>query len=92
MFVFNETVTGSVSGTTARVKEWNGVTNIMEISIVSGSFVPQEYITGNTSGAKYVIGSVNTDDLVTPFADNDNIEAEAKTILDFSTSNPFGMP
>ena len=92
MFVFNEIVTGSVSGTTARVKEWNGTTNIIEISIVSGSFVPQEYLTGSTSGARYVIGSVNTDDLVTPFADNDNIEAEAKTILDFSTSNPFGMP
>ena len=91
-FIFNEVVTGSVSGTTARVKEWNGVTNIMEISIVSGSFVPQEYITGNTSGAKYVIGSVNTYDLVDAFADNDNIEAEAKTILDFSIFNPFGTP
>jgi len=91
-FVFNEIVTGSVSKTTARVKEWNGTTNNIEIGIVSGNFVPQEYLTGSTSGAKYVIGSVDTDDLVTPFADNDNIESEAKTILDFSISNPFGMP
>ena len=91
-FIFNEVVTGSISGTTARVKEWNSITKNIEISIVDGSFVPQEYITGNESGAKYVIGSVNTDDLVTPFADNDNIELEADAILDFSTINPFGTP
>ena len=32
------------------------------------------------------------DDLVTPFADNDNIETEADRILDFTQSNPFGDP
>ena len=92
MFIFNEIVTGSLSGTTARVKEWNGVTNIIEISIVSGNFVPQEYLTGSTSGARYVIGAVDTYDIVTPYADNETIEAEADAILDFSSSNPFGMP
>ena len=37
-FIYNEIVTGSVSSTTARVKEWNAVTNKLEISIVSGEF------------------------------------------------------
>ena len=32
------------------------------------------------------------DDLVTPFADNDNIETESDKILDFTQSNPFGDP
>jgi hypothetical protein len=91
-FIFNEVVTGSISSTTARVKEWDGVNDIMEIGIIDGSFVPGEYITGEDSGAKYVIGSVNTDDLVTPYADNDTIELEADGIIDFSQTNPFGMP
>ena len=91
-FIFNEIVTGSTSGTTARVKEWNGVTDIMEVGIIDGRFVPGEYLTGSDSGAKYVVSSVNTDDLVTPFADNDNIEIEADAIIDFSQTNPFGMP
>jgi hypothetical protein len=91
-FIFNEIVTGSISSTTARVKEWNGVSDVMEIGIIDGSFVPGEYITGEDSGAKYVIGSIKTDDLVTPYADNDTIESEADTIIDFSQSNPFGMP
>ena len=91
-FIFNEVVTGSQSGTTARVKEWNGNTNIMEVSIVSGTFINGEYLTGADSGARYLIGGVDTDDLVTPYADNDNIEREADSIIDFSSSNPFGMP
>jgi hypothetical protein len=64
----------------------------MEVGIIDGSFVYGEYLTGSESGAKYVVGSVNTDDLVTPYADNDTIESEADTIIDFSQSNPFGMP
>ena len=91
-FIFNEVVTGSTSGTTARVKEWDGVNDIMEVSIVDGYFQVGEILTGQESGAKYVIGGTNDDDLVDPYADNDNIEIEADTIIDFSQSNPFGMP
>jgi len=91
-FIFNEIVTGSISGTTARVKEWDGVNDIMEVGIIDGNFVYGEYLTGTDSGAKYVVGRVNTDDLVTPYADNDTIQSEADTIIDFSQSNPFGMP
>jgi len=91
-FVFNEVVTGSTSGTTARVKEWNTVTDTMEVGVIDGTFVVGEVLTGSTSGAKYVIGGVQTDDLVTPFADNDNIEIAADSIIDFSQTNPFGMP
>ena len=91
-FVFNEVVTGSTSGTTARVKEWNTVTDTMEVGVIDGTFIKGEFLTGSTSGAKYVIGSTNEDDLVTPFADNDTIEIAADKIIDFSSSNPFGMP
>ena len=91
-FVFNEVVTGSTSGTTARVKEWNTVTDTMEVGVIDGTFIKGEFLTGSTSGAKYVIGSTNDDDLVTPFADNDTIEIAADKIIDFSSSNPFGMP
>lgn len=91
-FVFNEIVTGSTTGTQARVKTWNGVTNIIEIGVISGNFVSGEYITGSESGAKYVIGDVNINDIVSPYTDNDTIEIEADQIIDFSQTNPFGMP
>ena len=91
-FIFNEIVTGSTTGTTARVKEWSAVTNTMEIGVISGNFISGEYITGSESGAKYVIGDVNINDIVSPYTDNDTIEIEADQIIDFSQTNPFGMP
>lgn len=91
-FIFNEIVTSQSSGTTARVKEYDAVNNTLEISIVDGSFGPGEILVGSESGARHVIRTVNTDDLVTPYADNDTIEIEADSIINFSKSNPFGMP
>ena len=91
-FIFNEIVVGQTSGTEARVKEYNATNNTLEISIVSGTFEVGEDIVGQESGARHVIKSLQTDDLVTPYADNDTIELEADGIIDFSTKNPFGMP
>ncbi len=91
-FIFNETVTGSTSGVTARVKNWSSITNILEVSIISGDFLPGERIVGSASSASYSIRSVNQDDIVDTFADNDNIESEADAIIDFTSTNPFGMP
>lgn len=91
-FVFNEVVTGGTSGSEARVKGWNSTTNILEISIVTGNFLPGERIVGSDSGSSYSIRVVNEDDIVDTFADNDNIEFEADKIIDFSSTNPFGMP
>ena len=34
----------------------------------------------------------NTDNLVSGFDDNDNIQTQADSIIDFTEKNPFGMP
>ena len=91
-FVFNETVTGQTSGATARVKEWDTVNNTLEISIVDANFVAGEEIIGSNSGARYAILKTNTDDLVSGFAENDTIQSAADDIIDFTETNPFGMP
>jgi len=91
-FTFNEVVIGSTSGTTARVKEYTRSTSQLEVSIVDGTFVPGESIYGTESGAIYSMKSQNVDDLITPFADNDNFQIEGNNIIDFSEVNPFGMP
>ena len=57
----------------------------MEIGIVAGTFGAGEVIIGQSSGATYTIRTVNTDDLVDPFADNDVIESNADDIIDFSS-------
>ncbi len=89
-FVFNEVVTGSSSGTTARVNSWNSLTNTLEVFILSGSFTSGETITGSKSGASYKLRTYRTDDLVNPYPQNDVIEEEADKVIDFSEINPFG--
>jgi hypothetical protein len=91
-YIFNEIVTGSNSGTTARVKEYDAVNNTLEVSIVDGAFTFGESIVGEESGASYVIRKQQKDDTNDPFADNDNIETKADEIIDFTKANPFGMP
>ena len=102
-YIFNEVVTGSTSGTTARVKSWNAQTYELEVGIISGGFSPGENIVGGESGATYALRVQDTWDstnrtsddgtiTTTPFSDNETIELRGDDIIDFSETNPFGMP
>lgn len=91
-FSYNEIVTGAVSGTTARVRVWNTNTNTLELGNVSGTFRVGEQITGGTSGAVHTVLTLDNDPAEDGFADNSTIETEADGILDFTESNPFGIP
>ena len=91
-FVFNEAVNGQTSGTSAVVKSYDAVNNVLEVSQIDGIFTPGEIILGATSGARHVLKSQEEFDTVDPFADNDTIEINADDIIDFSEKNPFGMP
>lgn len=91
-YKFNETVVGSISSTTAVVKNWNSITNVLQVSNLSGSFVNGDLIVGSESAASYKLRIVETDNLVDPYAQNDEIESEADSIIDFSELNPFGNP
>ena len=91
-FIFNEIVTGETSGTTARVKSWDVPTNTLLVYKVSGSFVVGENIVGAASSASYQLRKTNIEMLSDGFNSNDEIENEANEIIDFTESNPFGMP
>ena len=91
-FVFNEIITGQTSGVTARVRTWNGTTNILEVASVTGDFRVGETITGGTSGASRVLRLRDIEPDNVEFADNFTIETEADAIIDFSEQNPFGTP
>jgi hypothetical protein len=87
-FQFNEVVTGQNTGTTAYVKNWDGDTRKLKVSIVSGNFAIGETIVG--SEGSYSVYSIQTDDIDDSFAENHTIEEEADKIIDFTESNPFG--
>jgi hypothetical protein len=91
-YIYNEVVTSSISNMTARVKDWDSTTNKLQISNITGSFVSGDVITGQTSGAYYKLKSYTTDDIVSPYDQNTEIQIESQQIVDFSQKNPFGMP
>ena len=91
-YTFNEIITGSISGTTARVRSWSSVTNVLEVSKVSGEFIAGETLVGTASSASRTLRSIEVFAAKDGYSDNKNIEEEADSIIDFSNKNPFGMP
>ena len=89
-FIFNEVVTGSISNATARVKTWNKDTNILKVGTTDGTFLPGDVIVGQGSSAIYSLERINDAKFEDKYDDNDQIEIEADSIIDFSESNPFG--
>ncbi|HUU89306.1 MAG TPA: hypothetical protein VMX17_16350 [Candidatus Glassbacteria bacterium] len=91
-YTFNEIITGSTSGTTARVRSWSSVTNVLEVSKVSGEFIAGETLVGTASSASRTLRSIEVFAVKDGYSDNETIEEEADSIIDFSNKNPFGMP
>jgi hypothetical protein len=97
-YVYNEFVTGSISGTQAQVRNFTRRLDLSEVNPpielqVSGSngkFYPGEILVGSISSSRYIVESYNTDSYEDPYDSNEEIELEADSILDFSESNPFG--
>jgi hypothetical protein len=89
-YAFNEIVTGSISGTTARVKSWYKDSTILEVGVIDGAFIAGEIIVGSGSSAMYTLKNVSKSQFADKYEQNDEIEDEADLIIDFSESNPFG--
>ena len=89
-FKFNELVTGSRSGATARVKSWNVTTNTLKLGTTNGTFVSGDIITGADSSASYTVDFVESAEFADKYDKGDEIETEADAIIDFSENNPFG--
>ena len=87
-YVYNEVVSGSVSGTNAYVKDWNYDTRILKVGIIDGNFALGESVVG--SAATYKVFSIETDDIYNTYASNEEIQEVSNQVLDFSESNPFG--
>ena len=94
-FIFNEIITGQTSNTAARVKSWDQDNRILKISNVGigstvAGFLSGEVIIGSASSARYTVSSYVHDDTYDKYTQNDEIEEEADSLLDFTESNPFG--
>ena len=87
-YIYNEVVDGSVSGTSAYVKDWNYDTRILKVGIIDGNFALGESVVG--SAATYKVFSIETDNIYDTYASNEAIQEVSNQVIDFSESNPFG--
>ena len=97
-YVINETITGSLSGTTAKIRNINFRTDIdgnnppieLFVGVNNGQFSAGETIVGSESSATYILKSYDNNSYEESYDINEEIETEADNILDFTESNPFG--
>ena len=97
-YIYNEVVTGQLSGTEAFVRDFKILTTIddvnppveLKVSLNSGAFRPGEEIVGGISSARYVCLSYSSDSVDDQYDSNADIESEADNLLDFTEGNPFG--
>lgn len=80
----------------AEVLNWTYSTRKLNVIRMHGQILPNVVLKGNTSNAQWTVTSVDPDSpldsMFEDAIDNKIIQTEANTILDFSTSNPFGNP
>lgn len=73
-YAFNEVIVGSASSVTARVKSWNSVSKVLEVSNLSGEFIRGELLIGEESNARYAVSVIYGDNLEDQNDQSDNAE------------------
>ena len=91
-FTVPETVTGSTSGATANLVEWDAGEAYVKLKSPTGTFEIGESIVGSESGATIVLDS--RDEMATAdpkYSESVTFESFGDDIIDFSEGNPFGL-
>ena len=91
-FTVPETVTGSTTGSTANMVEWDAGEGWVKLKTPTGTFSIGETIVGSESGATIVLDS--RDEMATAdpkYSEAVTFETQGDDILDFSEANPFGI-
>jgi len=92
-FFYGDMIEGVSTGTTAYATSWNKPTGKLTAKNLTGRFGIGELIVGTARSTgetvAYRLNSINYDD-DDVFEDNQEIEAAADAILDFTEQNPFG--
>jgi hypothetical protein len=89
-FIFDETITGSISGASGLVKSWNAETKILKVTGFGTAFIPGDVIVGTASSAMYIIKSSGDFESAQGYDSSDDIQKEFDSIVDFTEINPFG--
>jgi len=84
----------SVATAVAEISNWFPANNRLDLIDIKGVFTVGANVTGSLSGTEMPILSYNEleDHVTHQTFDNDDLQVQANLNLDYSESNPFGMP
>lgn len=85
----------STATSTAIVKNWFPANNLLQIINIKGVFSNSSNVRGSLSNANFALYTYdrqNFEGVFDELTNNLEIQNEANTIINFSTSNPFGEP
>ena len=90
-FTAGEIVTGGTTGVEAEVKSWDNSTRILQVINRKGTFSANESLTGDSSGAVWVVSTFDTlQNTNSEYDANREIEDAADNLIDWTEGNPFG--
>ena len=91
-FTVPEVVTGSTTGTTANLVEWDAQEGWVKLKTPTGTFAIGELIVGAESGAQIVLDNRDEQATADPkYSESVTFENFGDDIIDFSEGNPFGL-
>ena len=91
-FTVPETVTGSTSGATANLVEWNADEAFVKLKSSTGAFQVGESIVGSESGCTIILDNKDEQATADPkYSESVTFESIGDDIIDFSEGNPFGL-
>lgn len=89
-FIFNETVTGSISNATGTVKSWDAETRQLKVVGFGTEFIVGDTVVGSASSAVYLISRNTEFESAKGYDQSSEIQEESDDILEFTEINPFG--
>jgi hypothetical protein len=89
-FIFNETVTGSISNATGIVKDWDAETRKLKVVGFGTEFIVGDIVVGAASSATYVVKGDTDFQSAKGYDQSSVIQEESDDILEFTEINPFG--
>ena len=94
-YIVGEKVSSNTHTASGTVTYWDRPSGTLKVTDLLGTFANNQLITGNTSGANFIITN-SVDPLTDPqereMYDNFVIQTEADNYVDLSENNPFGLP
>jgi hypothetical protein len=84
----------AASTASAEVKQWDPTSKKLEVINIRGVFASNVNVVGLSSNTIYKISNTDTlgDNSEFDLYDNKQLQDEANSFIDFSESNPFGLP